>query len=265
VSGIDEARRTSFGTVASQYDRARPSYPKEMVADIIDYAGVHRGSPTLEVGAGTGKATALFAARGLDITAIEPSAEMAAVAHANLAASGVHFLIDKFEEAPLEPYHYQLVFSAQAWHWVQPLTGERLAAGALVPGGGLACFWNRVDWSACSLRSELDAAYELIGWRSQSLMTPRQARLEFADSWRDRIGQTDGLSSPEARVYEWTEAYTTAQYIALLGTHSDHILLEEARRIQLFGAIAGVIEDAGGSIDLTYSTQLCLARAARGD
>ena len=262
MSGIDEARRTSFGSVATQYDRARPSYPTEMVTDVVEYAGAHQGTAALEVGAGTGKATALFAARGLRITAIEPSRDMAAVASANPATAGTNFLIEKFEETQLESHHFQLIFSAQAWHWVEPLTGERMAAAALAPGGGLACFWNRVDWTNCDLRADLDEAYKTIGWQPVGLMTPRQARMEFADSWRERINQTDGLSAPEARTYEWFETYTTAQYIALLGTHSDHITLEQDRRNRLFGAVAGVIDEAGGSLHLTYSTELCLARAA---
>ena len=260
VSGIDEDRRTSFGSVASAYDRIRPSYPDELVADVLEYAAAKHGTRALEVGAGTGKATALFSAHGLIIDAIEPSAEMAAVARSN-TSRGVRFLITKFEDAELEPRSYQLIFSAQAWHWVQPLTSERMAAAALVSGGGLACFWNRVDWSHCDLRFKLEAAYETIGWGPKGLMTPRQARLEFADEWRERIDKVDGLISPEARTYEWTETYSTAQYIALLGTHSDHILLEEERRIRLFGAVATVIDEAGGAIELRYSTQLCLARA----
>jgi SAM-dependent methyltransferase len=261
VSGIDEDRRTSFGSVAAAYHRARPSYPAEMVADTISYAAARPGSRALEVGAGTGKATALFAAHGLQIDAIEPSAAMAEVAQESGATGAARFLITNFEDAPLELGVYQLIFSGQAWHWVEPLTGERLAAAALHRGGALACFWNRVDWARCAVRSELDAAYEQVEFQPRGQMSPDELQMDFAANWRERIDQVDGLIAPEARTYEWTETYGSAQYIALLGTHSDHILLAEDRRIQLFGAVAGVIDDAGGSLDLVYSTQLCLARA----
>ena len=260
MSGIDEARRTSFGAVAAQYDRARPSYPEALVADVIAYAGVRAGARVLEVGAGTGKATARFAAHGLRIDAIEPSGEIAAVANTQVATAEVRFLITKFEDAQLDRGAYRLIFSAQAWHWVEPGTGERLAAAALAPGGALACFWNRVDWDGCALRDELDAAYRAHGIAPRGLMTPRQARLEFAANWRERIAATPGLGGAEARTYEWSETYSTAQYIALLGTHSDHITLAPERRIGLFGAIAGVLDGAGGRLELGYSTELCLAR-----
>ena len=65
--------------MADLYDHARPSYPSALVDDVLDYAGAVAAATVraLEVGAGTGKATALFAARGLNVLAIEPSAEMA--------------------------------------------------------------------------------------------------------------------------------------------------------------------------------------------
>ncbi|MBO0769564.1 MAG: class I SAM-dependent methyltransferase [Solirubrobacterales bacterium] len=262
ASRIDQARRTSFGAVAEQYHASRPSYPPEMVDDVIIYAGAKPGTRAVEVGAGTGIATKLFADRGLEIDAIEPSAEMANVAAKQATTNKVHFRSESFEDADLKPDAYKLVYSAQAWHWVEPLTAEKQAARALRSGGALACFWNRVDWDRCALRDELDAAYEESGWRPEGPMGPRSKLQDFSGPWTERIAATAGLSSPESREYRWSQTYSTAQYIALLGTHSDHILLDEALRIRLFGAIAGVIDDAGGKLDLTYSTRLCLARAS---
>jgi SAM-dependent methyltransferase len=66
-----------FGEVAETYDRVRQPYPEELFGDVLDYAGDARTA--LEVGAGTGRATAGFATRGLTVTAIEPDAEMAAI------------------------------------------------------------------------------------------------------------------------------------------------------------------------------------------
>ncbi|HET9074821.1 MAG TPA: class I SAM-dependent methyltransferase [Solirubrobacteraceae bacterium] len=261
MSGIDHARRTSFGSVARQYDRARPSYPAALVDEVIAYAGARPGSCAVEAGAGTGKATALFAERGLRITAIEPSPEMAEVGAAHLDDARVRFVISTFERAELAPHSARLIFSAQAWHWVEPLTGERIAARVLEPGGAIACFWNRVDWSRCALRRRLDTAYASVRWGDGGLMAPKLAEFDFTAAWRERVSAVPGLGAPESRTYGWTQSYSTAEYIALLGTHSDHILLEESRRIALFGAVAAVIDEAGGSIELTYSTQLCLARA----
>ena len=60
-------RRLTFGVVAELYDRMRPSYPLALVDDVLAFAGVGRA---LEVGAGTGKATVLFAARDVEVVAL---------------------------------------------------------------------------------------------------------------------------------------------------------------------------------------------------
>jgi trans-aconitate methyltransferase len=56
----DRRRAGSFGEAAEQYERARPSYPVELVdALMADHPG-----RVLDVGCGTGKAGRLFAVRG---------------------------------------------------------------------------------------------------------------------------------------------------------------------------------------------------------
>jgi 16S rRNA A1518/A1519 N6-dimethyltransferase RsmA/KsgA/DIM1 with predicted DNA glycosylase/AP lyase activity len=70
-------RALSFGSVAAAYERFRPGYPDEVVDEVLAYAG---GSirTALEIGAGTGKATRVFAARGIAVTASDPDADMLA-------------------------------------------------------------------------------------------------------------------------------------------------------------------------------------------
>ncbi len=74
-----------FGEIAQQYDAFRPSYPDALFDTIVEFGELHAGDRALEIGAGTGKATAGFRARGLDVHALEPSPEMAAI----LRATGV--------------------------------------------------------------------------------------------------------------------------------------------------------------------------------
>ena len=79
-------QRFVFGEVADLYDRARPGYPEQLVEDVLRFRGLP-APRVLEVGAGTGKATVVFAARGLEIVALEPTPEMAAVAARNWGPS----------------------------------------------------------------------------------------------------------------------------------------------------------------------------------
>ncbi|MBO0871565.1 MAG: SAM-dependent methyltransferase, partial [Micromonosporaceae bacterium] len=57
-------RALSFGAVAEAYERFRPAYPVELVDTVLRYA-TRPVRTALEIGAGTGKATRLFAQRGI--------------------------------------------------------------------------------------------------------------------------------------------------------------------------------------------------------
>jgi tRNA A58 N-methylase Trm61 len=53
---------------------------------MMEMAGLAPGAKAIEVGAGTGIATEPLVRRGLAVTAIEPAAEMAAIAKSKLCA-----------------------------------------------------------------------------------------------------------------------------------------------------------------------------------
>jgi SAM-dependent methyltransferase len=267
VHELGERRRLSFGSVAEQYDRVRPIYPEQLVDDVIAYAGdgLAAAGRVLEVGAGTGKATLQFAARGLGIDAIEPDRAMAAVASQRAATAEVNVRVhfSDFESADLPEHAYWLLYAGQSWHWVAPERRYELAARALVPGGTLALFWNRPDWSRCELRAALDGAYR----RSQVQMIgrgPQQPSAEPLDAegeyWLQELAGTPAFTGAELRRYDWAKRYGAAEYIELVGTHSDHLLLDEGERRRLFAEITEVIGAAGGSFELTCGTLLCLAR-----
>ena len=93
----------------------------------------------LEVGCGSGQLTRGLLARGLHVTALEPGASLIALARQNLAGAGeVEFVNAQFEDAPLPREQFQAVFSASAFHWVDPEVGWRKAADVLVPAEMLA-------------------------------------------------------------------------------------------------------------------------------
>ncbi len=257
-------RRLSFGPVADLYEQTRPSYPEPLVSEVIDYAGLHTGDRILEVGAGTGKATRLFAARGHGILALEPSAEMAAVARRVCGEfPGVTIVEQDFEGWEIEPSAFALLISAQAWHWTDPGTRYAIARRALRDGGALAVFWNRPDWSACALRAALAAAYEAVApdLEPTGPAHPGFTAEDLVPDWRAEVGALDGFSGPEVRGYPWTARYSAEQYVGLVSTHSDHIALEPSLRETLLNAVATAIEANGGTLELPHVTRLCLARA----
>jgi SAM-dependent methyltransferase len=259
----------AFGSVAELYDRTRPSYPIALVDDVLEFAGAAAGAHAVEIGAGTGKATALFAARGLSIVALEPSREMAQIARRNLARYD-RVVIDEVEfEAWRPPRRFELVFSAQAWHWVSADDRCTRARNALVDGGALAVFWNRPRWNSSPLRDELARAYDraapelAAGAGGPGPMRPgTHAPRAWSRDWERELRAATGFESAESRSYSWHEEYTTNDYVRLLQTHSDHIVLGAEQRAALLAAVAEVIDRHSGSFTLEYVTALWLARAA---
>jgi SAM-dependent methyltransferase len=257
-------RRLSFGEVASQYDRFRPSYPEALVDEVLSFAGVATGERVVEVGAGTGKATALFAARGAHVVAVEPSAEMASVLRAR-ELPGVDVVEASFELWDARGETFPLVYSAQAWHWVSPEVRFPKARTVLADDGVLAVFWTRPRWSDVPVRDELEAVYRReapeLGADAGPMRPASVERTGMWGDWKREIADAGVFEPPERRLHEWTNRYTTDEYVALLGTHSDHIVLPASTRERLMRAIAGVLDSAGGGITLTYVTKLWLVRA----
>jgi SAM-dependent methyltransferase len=157
VSEAQEHRRYGqvFDGVAEQYDRVRPTYPPELIDAAFRAAELAAGDEVLEVGCGTGQLTAALIGRGLRVHAIEPGANMARFARRRVGESApAEFQIARFEEALVPEGRFAAVFSATAFHWVDPDVSWARAAQSLRPGGTLALL------QYCAVRDERTIADE---------------------------------------------------------------------------------------------------------
>lgn len=249
-------QRLVFGEVAEAYQRARPTYPDGLFDAIAELAGLVPGDPMVEVGAGTGKATEGFVARGFEVTAVEPSPEMAGVLRDRFPALTIQNC--GFEDAPLAAASFAAVAAAQSWHWVDPARGSEKAADVLRPGGWITLFWNRADLDACGWHDELQPIYRRIA----EPLTHANIRATQENASREnleRLLATARFGDPVVRHVRWEQQYTTAQYVELLGTYSDHRILPDQKRAELHGAIAASIDERGGVIEHPYITDLVAA------
>ena len=104
----------SFQDGGAHYERVRPGYPQES-ADWLIPAGAQDAA---DIGAGTGKFTALLAARGLHTVAVDPSADMLEQLRRTLPA--VTAIEGTAEHTGLEAGSFDLVTVAQAGTGVTP-------------------------------------------------------------------------------------------------------------------------------------------------
>lgn len=258
----EDDRRLAFGRVAELYDRVRPSYPGAVIDELIAVARITPPARLLEVGAGTGKLTRLLAARGFGVLGLEPSPTMAAVAQRTCADQPlVEIELTEFEDwRPDESF--AAVVSAQAWHWIKPQVRYPQAARALAPRGVLAAIWTFPDWKPCRLRDPLRRAYggSVPELGKDFPMHPASQPTALAGDWQAEISASEAFIDPRVSTYPWACAYSATDYVRLLATHQDHIRLEPRVRERLFAAITHAIDRAGGKLEMSYITRLCLAR-----
>lgn len=229
--------------------------------DVLSFAG--GPDAAVEVGAGTGKASRLFADRGIRLTCLEPDPAMAAVGRANLAQAPVEFVVTSFEDwtAPVEPA--PLLYAAQSWHWVSPEVRCAKAHRVLSPGGTLAPFWNAGETADEALRAAIAATYRAHLPDSPKLwdggnLTGAHTRNDWAAAEMEASGL---FGTVETVRHGWETTYSTEEWLGLLVTQSDHRLLEDEERRQLLDAVGEVIDVHGGQIATSYVATAYLARA----
>jgi SAM-dependent methyltransferase len=249
-----------FGELAEEYDRIRPGYPAELVTDVLELAGP---GPVLEVGAGTGKATVLFAAHGIDLTCLEPDPRMAAVLRR--AVPGVPVVESTFEDWTPGRGH-GLIISAQAWHWVDAARRHELAFAALAPGGLLAPFWNVFllpDQALYTALAEVDARHGLTGNHTPHSMRPDDIPAgspTFAEQWPELTGIEELFTDLRTLRYLSALSYSSADYRMHLRSISIYRMLDDAQRETVINDTIEVLDAHGGTIDFTVHTYVALAR-----
>lgn len=261
------ARRHSYNAIAAQYDRARPGYPAALFDDIAAYAQLKRNGRIFENGCGAGQATLPLAQRGFAIDCVELGADLAAVARAKLRSyPNVQVEQADFDSMALPPATYDLVLSATAFHWLNPLTRFERARAILKPAGALALCWHRPVLTAAVDQGSF-AALQRVYRRivpQMALANPPPPHPDDATTEYEEIITAGGLFHQLKIQKHYVETkYNAASYIDLLGTFSDHRALDADTRRRLLDDIADLIEcDFAGSIVRETVALLYLARRA---
>ena len=248
----------TFGEVAADFDRVRLGYPEALVDDVLAYCGpALHGRLAVEVGAGTGKATRAFVARGVSVVAVEPDDAMAAILSRHLG-DAVRIVRAEFEEYEPEEA-FGLLYSADAWHWIRPQVRWALASRALEPGGSLALFWNNARIDDPPLRqSMVDVVGEIAP--SIGIEDDPVTKDGLLHVWpgTELVGQSD-FEDVDARLYQSYLTMSGVDYLTHMWTRSQIRMLAEPVRARLFEALADVFDR---TVPLTVEAGLYLARRA---
>jgi SAM-dependent methyltransferase len=230
-------RALSFGAVASAYEEFRPGYPEDVVDAVLAYAGRPLAT-ALEIGAGTGKATRLFARRGVAVTATDPDPAMLTELRRHVPPTVVTIQA-AFEDLP--PADYDLVFAAASLHWTRPEGRWARVAAMLKPHGIFASFGGPfsvadedIADALVEVWSPFLASEEIPSPDGTPVGSPLQwpgTELELSEHFTDVV-----QSSIPRRL-----RLSRHDYIGQLATVSAYLGLVPATREQVFGLMLEVL------------------------
>lgn len=168
-----------FARASEAYEQGRPGYPPSAVVRLARELQLGSGRIVLDLGAGTGKLTALLVGTGAEVVAVEPVAEMRAVLEGELP--GVRALPGAAEAMPLDASSVDAATVGQAFHWFHGDEALAEIHRVLRPGGGLGLVWNVRDTS--------------LSWvaRLTEIIEPHRgdAPAYRTGAWREALERTD--------------------------------------------------------------------------
>lgn len=232
----------SFQDGGEHYDRVRPGYP----ADSVDWLLPARASSAADIGAGTGKFTALLVERGLTVAAVDPSRDM--LEQLRSAYPEVDAREGTAEATGLTDSTFDVVSVAQAWHWCDPLAASTELSRILSPEGVLGLIWNQLDTS--------------IPW------VHRLSRIMHAgDVHKPGFRPVTGpeFTDLESHHTRWEDRLTPEAIMELTKSRSYYLRADQATRQKVLGNLEWYLYEhlghaPGDTVPLPYLTQTWRAR-----
>lgn len=223
-------RARSFSAVADAYDAARPSYPIEALPWLVG----DRPALVVDVAAGTGKLSAVLAAAGHRVVAVEPSVEM--LQQLVRAVPGVAAVAGTAEAIPLVAAVADAVTVAQAYHWFRPLPALDELARVLHPGGVLCLVWNErvpdTPW--------VDAVWAHLGGATGTAL--------LRDDWERDVEEHPAFGPLALRKFRHVQQLDRTTLLALVRSRSTVAVMTDDER-------AGVLERVLATVDAHPDTR----------
>ncbi len=230
-----------FDESPETYDRARPSYPEQLWDEL--FRRLPADPRLVEIGPGTGKATAALLARGARVVACEPGANLANYLRGKFGSAALDVRNTSFEAAGLDGEQFDGLVAATSFHWVDPVARAGKGPAVVKPGGYVAIVGtNQVE-------SDVDRGYFAASHPIYRKHFPNEPESLPPTPGRDvvppefeELRANPSLEEPELFRYDWDQRYTTAQYLDLVRSYSNTAQMAPAQRQAFLADLAAFID-----------------------
>lgn len=211
-----------FDRTADIYEEVRPEYPMALYHRIQDFIPIQEHLNFLEIGAGNGIATkAIFSIWNPQLSLIEPGAELFEILEERFGLSkNVDLYQEFFEKIEFPEKHFDAIFCATAFHWLERRKKYRRSHKMLKDGGYLILFWNHYLVDDADLANKLQEVYIKYGYIKEkfNIYDKQRATIDYlkkeADNhWFELVSHDE---------YTRIETYSAEKYVKLLQTISSH-------------------------------------------
>jgi len=248
MSELQHPGARSFEGVADLYERARPEYPPEAIAWLVERLELRAGRTVLDLGAGTGKLTRALVPTGAEVIAVEPGEAM--LAELRHAVPGVRALLGGAEQIPLGDASVDAVTVGQAFHWFRFDEALPQLHRVLRRGGGVALLWNNRDQSDRLQREISELIWPLAGGRAAAYDSSRH----LAES---------ALFGPlEEREFRFAQQLDADGLAGRVLSISFVAAAPATTRAELERRVREFVAERGGAVSFPYLTSVYVSRAA---
>lgn len=246
---VHDVAARGFGDSADSYEKARPSYPPDAVAWLIEKLRIGPGARVCDLAAGTGKLTRDLKGSGADLVAVEPVAGMRAVLHRELPSVGAVGAVS--EALPFPDETLDAVVVAQAFHWFDAALSLRELHRAFRPGGRLGLIWNAWDDSV----PWIERVHRVVADASS---TTQWQRGHWSRDWVvEAIAHDGGFSAVERARFAHGQVLTIDGVVERVATTSHIASAPDADRERTLAAVRAILDDDPDTrrrdeLDFTY-------------
>jgi ubiquinone/menaquinone biosynthesis C-methylase UbiE len=248
----------TFNNVTKQYDSIRPNYPSELFDEIFEYSKLNSNSKCLEIGIGTGQATAPFLNKNIDVTAIDIGDNLCHFVRKKFNQFQNFTVInDDFMNCSFQNNCFDLIYSATAFHWL-PDDALIKCKSILKDDGVIALFWNhpypnRITDESNIINRKIYSKY------SPSDNVPEEFSQKDCDEKILKLKHY-GFKDIECKLFHRVRTLSSSEYIMLLNTYSDHIALPPKVREEFDNDMKNALDEIGGVINIYDTIDLYLAK-----